>query len=187
MSEHTVLIVDDEKDTLAILEKELAEGGYAIMTAGSAISLQAALIMEGPELPDLIILDIGLPDLDGRSIAAKLRENTKLKDIPILFLTAQFSKVDELRMGHKLDGHVVLTKPYDLQELHTVIQALIGDHQKIILMVETEEATVPGLRPQLLEAGYSLLTTRHANEMLSLARSQQPDLSAWMCPLVETA
>ena len=62
MDKKEILIVDDEQDTLSVLEKALTLEGYSVITATSAKALNAALLLEGPKLPDLIILDLALPD-----------------------------------------------------------------------------------------------------------------------------
>ena len=124
MDTKKILIVDDEPDILSVLEKGLAAEGYSVTTVTSAKSLNTALLLT--KLPDLIILDLGLPDINGREIAARLKENPKTRNIPVLFLSALYSKEEAAKKRGILDGNIILTKPYDMEKLLTVIEELLS-------------------------------------------------------------
>jgi len=79
-----ILIVDDEPDVLRILEKRLTGNGYQVVSADSGYR---ALQMARKERPDLIILDIDMPDIDGGEVAARLKEEEATKHIPVIFLS----------------------------------------------------------------------------------------------------
>jgi DNA-binding response OmpR family regulator len=170
-----ILIVDDEQDALSVLEKTLTIEGYSVITATSAKSLSAALLLEEPKLPDLIILDLALPDIHGREIAAKLKENPKTKDIPVLFLSALYSKRQEAEIGHILDGNVMFSKPYDIEKLGIAIKRLLTGKKKI-LIVDDEMDVLSVLEKGLTTEEYSVIKADKGKDALVLAKSERPDL-----------
>jgi len=175
VDEKKILVVDDEQDALSVLEKALTIEGYSVITATSAKSLSAALLLEGPKLPDLIILDLALPDIHGREIAAKLKENLKTRDIPVLFLSALYSKRQEAEMDHILNGNVMFSKPYDMEELVTAIKRLLTDKKKI-LIVDDEMDVLSVLEKGLASEEYSVIKADKGKDALVLAKSERPDL-----------
>ncbi len=175
MDKKKILVVDDEQDALSVLEKTLTIEGYSVITATSAKSLSAALLLEEPKLPDLIILDLALPDIHGREIAAKLKENPKTKDIPVLFLSALYSKRQEAEIGHILDGNVMFSKPYDIEKLGTAIKRLLTGKKKI-LIVDDEMDVLSVLEKGLTTEEYSVIKADKGKDALVLAKSERPDL-----------
>ena len=121
MDTKKILIVDDEKDALFILEKELAARGYSIIVADNG---NDALNLAKSEHPDLIILDIWMPGMDGPEVAAKLGEDPKTKDIPVIFLTCLFQKREGEEQGRVVAGKVLIAKPYSIEGLSAQIERL---------------------------------------------------------------
>lgn len=109
-----ILIVDDEKDMLAVLEKRLSMAGYSVIKADNG---KDAIRLAKDEQPDLALLDIMMPDMDGGEIGQILKNDPNTKDIPIMFLTCLFSKDDETREGHRISGNFFIAKPYNSEEL----------------------------------------------------------------------
>ena len=122
MSKKKILAVDDDPSVLVLLEKRLVASGYDVVTTTNG---QDALQIAQRELPALIILDILMPGLDGSETAARLHEDPKTKNIPILFLTCLFTKREELVEGHQLGHNFFLAKPYNPKELLDEIALLI--------------------------------------------------------------
>ena len=81
-----ILIVDDEKEALAILERKLKEADYLISAVASG---KEAIEVSKLFKPDLILLDIAMPDIDGYTVASALRQDKLLKDVPIIFVTGK--------------------------------------------------------------------------------------------------
>lgn len=109
----TLLIVEDDVDVAEMLSAYLQAQGYEVHTVQwGEDGLRAAQ----STLPDLIILDIRLPDIDGFEVARQLREQRKTRHIPILFLTERRERSDRLR-GLQLNAEDYITKPFDIQEL----------------------------------------------------------------------
>jgi CheY-like chemotaxis protein len=129
MNKEKILIVDDEQDMLTVLDRTFTGEGYSVATATSAKSLSAALSLTTPDYPDLIVLDLDLPDMDGREIAVKLKEHPVIGNIPILFLTALFSKGQECEKGHMLEGNALLSKPYEIEELMATVKQILNENK----------------------------------------------------------
>ncbi len=121
MDTKKILIVDDEKDALFILERELAARGYSVIVADNG---NDALNLAKSEHPDLIILDIWMPGMDGPEVAAKLMEDPKTKDIPVIFLTCLFQKREGEEQGRVVAGKVLIAKPYSIEGLAAQIERL---------------------------------------------------------------
>ena len=112
-----VLVVEDDEEIAQVLQRSLRMEGYEVRTSADG---EAALADADAFSPDLVILDLGLPRLDGMEVARRLREGD---DVPILMLTARDaveSRVEGLDAG--ADGY--LTKPFDFRELLARVRAL---------------------------------------------------------------
>ena len=116
-----VLIVDDETAIRLICRLNLRSAGFDTLEASDGVS---ALALARAERPDLILLDIMLPELDGWSVAEKLAASEETSEIPIMFLSARSDSGDQVR-GHGTGGVGYITKPFDpLAMTHTVREAL---------------------------------------------------------------
>ncbi|MBW8002927.1 MAG: response regulator [Planctomycetes bacterium] len=121
MSKKKILIVDDEKDALFVLGKELTSRHYEVISAENG---NDALSLAESEQPNLIILDIWMPGMDGAEVSEKLRENPKTKDIPVVFLTCLLEKKNGEGQGRLVANKVVIAKPYDIESLSSQIERL---------------------------------------------------------------
>jgi len=121
MDKKKILIVDDEKDALFILEQELAGRGYSVISADNGSD---ALDLAKSEYPDLIILDIRMPGIDGLDVAAKLKEDPKTKDIPVIYLTGLLRRRKGEKQGHVVGDKVLIAKPYSIEGLSAQIERL---------------------------------------------------------------
>jgi len=109
-----ILVVDDEKDILTILDKRLSKEGYEVIKADNGMD---AMRLAKTEQPDLIVLDIIMPDMSGSEVAERLKKDAATKNIPVMFLTCLFTKKDEIEKGHEIAGNFFIAKPYDPGEL----------------------------------------------------------------------
>ncbi|NJL04088.1 MAG: response regulator [Chloroflexaceae bacterium] len=114
----TILIVDDTPDNLNLLSRILADYGYTIRTAATGAR---ALRSIASEPPDLILLDIMLPDLSGYEISKQLKHNTATAPIPIIFISALDSLEDKLR-AFQMGGVDYITKPFQSAEVLARVQ-----------------------------------------------------------------
>jgi CheY-like chemotaxis protein len=118
-----ILAVDDESEVLNLLKKRLESAGDEVLTAANG---REAFDVALRERPDLIILDILMPEMDGSETAAALHENPLTKDIPVLFLTCLFTKREERLGGHEVGPNYFLAKPYESQELLDEVARIIS-------------------------------------------------------------
>ena len=118
-----ILIVDDERDVVSVLAKGLTAEGYSVITA---LNGKNALALAKSERPDLIILDILMPDMDGPEVAVRLKEDRRTSDIPVIFLTGMFPKREDTEEDRIVAGYRWLDKPYDILKLITVIEELLS-------------------------------------------------------------
>jgi DNA-binding response OmpR family regulator len=124
MDKKKILIVEDDQDALKVLAKTLATEGYSIITADNGSD---AIKLAKSEHPDLIVLDILLPDMDGDDVSMILKENFETQNIPIIYLTGVFPKrEDEEKDGRIVGGHVLIAKPYSLEELLAHMKNLLN-------------------------------------------------------------
>ena len=109
----TLLIVEDDLDVADMLKKYFRAQGFMVRAVETG---QAAVKIALSTGPDLIILDIRLPDIDGYQVAQNLRSNQRTQDIPIIFLTDRRERASRLR-GLENGADDYITKPFDVQEL----------------------------------------------------------------------
>jgi len=122
----TILIVEDDLDVADMLNAYFRVQGYEVLTVNFG---EDALRACQQSLPDLIILDIRLPDIDGFEVATRLREQRRTREVPIIFLTDRKSRENRLR-GLEVGGDDYITKPFDVQELRLRVRnALSRVHQ----------------------------------------------------------
>ena len=117
-----ILLVEDESDFRGALRMRLEAHGYDIIEAeDGAIGLDAARHQN----PDLIILDVMLPKMDGFKVARLLKFDVKYKNIPLMMLTVM-SQENDRKMGRSVGADAYLTKPYQPQELLDTISTLVA-------------------------------------------------------------
>lgn len=115
-----ILIIDDEEDVLNVLGRRLADTGFRVIRARNGAE---GIDKAKKERPNLIILDIWMPGMDGGEVAQRLKQDSQTKDIPIVFLTCLYSKEDEKRIGHDTGKNFVIAKPYNPEELMDILRA----------------------------------------------------------------
>jgi len=125
----TILIVEDDLDIADMLNAYFRVQGYDVQTVNWGEDGVRAC---QTNIPDLVILDIRLPDIDGFEVARRLRGNRKTKEIPIIFLTEKRERTDRLK-GLELQADDYITKPFDIHELRLRVRnALTRSHQETL-------------------------------------------------------
>ena len=114
----TILVVDDEPKIAALARDYLEHAGYAVVVAGDG---PATLALVRSRRPDLIVLDLGLPGLDGLDVARAVRRDS---DVPILMLTARTDEADRIA-GLELGADDYVTKPFSPRELVARVRAIL--------------------------------------------------------------
>lgn len=127
----TILIVDDWEINVQMLEKILVSLGYKTISAGSA--MEATELMND-ELPQLILLDIMMPDIDGFEFCHMLKENPRTRDIPVIFVSAAESD-DEREKAFGIGGVDFIRKPFDVTEIKT----RVSTHLNLYLLRQAME------------------------------------------------
>ncbi|MBE84053.1 MAG: DNA-binding response regulator [Gemmatimonadetes bacterium] len=118
---HTILLIEDEPDILDVVRYNLEQAGYGILAAGDG---EEGLALAMSEIPDLVVLDLMLPGLDGIDVCKALREGEQTRDIPVLMLTARRDEVDRVR-GLELGADDYVVKPFSPRELVLRVRAIL--------------------------------------------------------------
>ena len=113
-----ILLVDDDPRLRELVGLALERAGFAVITAADG---QLALTHAAREAPDLIVLDVGLPELDGFEVCRRIRARS---DVPILFLTARDDEIDRV-LGLELGADDYVTKPFSPRELVARVRAIL--------------------------------------------------------------
>ncbi len=121
-----ILAVDDESSHRFLLEKILLD--YTVVSCANAKEMWARI---DEKQPDLILMDVMMPDIDGFQIVANLTQNTKTSDIPVLFLSAKISG-DDVSTGLEAGGYDYIKKPFNKQELKARISSALRKKKKEI-------------------------------------------------------
>lgn len=126
MSKETVLIVDDEEDILELIKYNLKTEGYSIITAMTG---EAAIKIAKNQRPDIIVLDLMLPGIDGMEVTRYLKKDSQTEDIPIVMLTAKGDESD-IVAGLELGANDYMSKPFSPKELVARIRAILRRREK---------------------------------------------------------
>ncbi len=116
-----VLIVDDEADLAGLVEFNLRAAGLETIVANTG---EAALKLAEKRRPDLLLLDLMLPDISGKDVARRLRADARLADVPIIMLTARGDEPDRVE-GFLAGADDYVTKPFSVRELVLRVQAVL--------------------------------------------------------------
>jgi two-component system, OmpR family, phosphate regulon response regulator PhoB len=123
----TVLVIEDEVDLATTLEYNLRSNG---LTARLAHTAKAGLEMaNGDPPPDVIVLDLMLPDLSGTEVCRRLRDNPRTRDIPLIMCTAKGDEIDRV-VGFEVGADDYVVKPYSVRELLLRIRAMLRRTQR---------------------------------------------------------
>ena len=121
MQKNTILVVDDEQDILDLIEYNLSKSGFSVILAKSG---SEALTLAESENPDIILLDLMLPDLDGFDVCKMLKGNSNTSHIPIIMLTAKGEDAD-IVTGLELGANDYVVKPFSQRILIARIRAIL--------------------------------------------------------------
>jgi DNA-binding response OmpR family regulator len=124
--EATILIVEDDPDVVQMLGAYFQVHGYRVFSVNYG---ERAIEQCQKEIPDLVILDIRLPDINGFEVARRLRTNQRTAQVPIIYLTERTRREDRLE-GLSLGADDYITKPFDIQELRLRVRNAITRAQK---------------------------------------------------------
>src|SRR3990167_495415 len=179
-----LLIIEDEKDIVEAIEYNLKKENFKVSKAYDGSS---GLRLAREKKPDLIILDLMLPLLDGFEVCKNLKKETKTADIPIIMLTAKSSEVDKV-LGLELGADDYMTKPFSMRELIARVRTILkryGAKKAFALAAlkfpdleinwETHEVKVLGGTVELTAMEFKLLQYLAENEGRVFSRERLLD------------
>ncbi len=163
-----VLVVEDEDDLRMTVEYNLRKEGYRVRSAATG---RAALVQAGlTPPPDLVLLDLMLPDLSGTEVCRRLRQAPATRSTPVVMVTARTEEVDRI-VGFEVGADDYVTKPFSVRELMLRVRAVLrrttgGEpvtgplvHQDLRLDPEAHEVQVDGVEVELTALEFRLLAT----------------------------
>ncbi len=165
----TILVVDDEPKITKLVRDYLERAGFGVLTAADG---KSALALARSDKPDCIILDLGLPHIDGLDVTRELR---KLSNVPILMLTARSEESDKL-IGLELGADDYITKPFSPKELVARVRVVFRRMENFAASVDVIRAAdltldVPRMRVSAPERKIPELTPTEFVILAALARS----------------
>jgi len=161
-----ILVVDDEPDAIELIKFNLKAAGYEVVTAADG---DEALKKARALVPDLILLDLMLPEVDGLEVCKILRRDARVSGIPIIMLTAKAAEIDRV-LGLELGADDYVTKPFSPRELVLRVKRLLrtgqaaGDKEdeiklkELALDIPRHQASVKGRPIDLTATEFKLLT-----------------------------
>jgi CheY-like chemotaxis protein len=163
-----ILVVEDEPDIAELIRYHLEGNGYRVTTAARG---EEALAMAQHEKPDLITLDIRLPDIDGFEVLQQLKSDEETANIPVVILSIVPDREDGFRLG-AVD---YVTKPVDEGRLLSAISAILHK-EDLILVVDDDRDTTRLVQEALGRVGFTVRAVNSGFEALAVARQEQPGL-----------
>ncbi len=184
-AKQSILVVDDEKDILELVRYNLDRNGYNVLTANSG---DAALELAAAKLPDLILLDLMLPGMNGTEVTRRLKSDPRTAGIPIVMLTAKSEETDVV-VGLTLGADDYVTKPFSMKillaRLNTVLRRTDGTTAvpeagvlkagPLSIDASKHEAAVDGETLKLTLTEFKLLSALVAGRGRVLTRDQLMD------------
>lgn len=167
----SILVVDDEAHIRELLRQELEAQGYGVHEAKDGLE---AVEQAKKERPDLIILDVMMPGINGFDVAAVLKNDPATMDIPIII----HSIVDDVERGYRIGVDRYLKKPVDTEELLRNIGELLsrGASHKKVFVVDEDESLVKTLSEALRMRGYHVVGMCNGKECIEKAQAERPDM-----------
>ncbi len=121
-----IMIVDDTKDTVGMVEKLLESEGFNTMTAYDGKEA-LELLKKTEEKPDLVLLDMFMPEMSGREVCERIRKDDELKDLKIAFFTVAAFRGQGKQMLEDLNVSDYITKPFDIDDLLKRVQKILEE------------------------------------------------------------
>ncbi|MFL5030400.1 MAG: response regulator, partial [Xanthobacteraceae bacterium] len=165
-----ILVIDDDPTARELISHHLEAEGFAVVTAAGGLEgLKRARELK----PTAITLDVMMPDLDGWSVLAALRQDAQLAEIPVIMVTI----VDEQRRGMALGAAGYLTKPIDRERLHALVQRFHSPSRRTcILVVEDDDVQRERVRAALEAQLWIVKEAANGHEALARLKNEKPDL-----------
>ena len=173
-----ILVIDDELDFVKMLQARLRIEGYEVLVAEDGIK---GVQIARREKPDLIILDIMMPGMDGHTVCDTLKKSTLTWSIPVIYLTAKTGQADELLAMEK-GARYYLTKPYNPAMLLEMVKSALTTVDQAerkegrVLLIDKDLAFAGDCEAKLKQAGYEVILAPTAEQGLRSARELRPEI-----------
>lgn len=166
-----ILVVDDELNIMRVMRHILEVEGYTVLEASTGME---ALARAREEKPDLVLLDVLLPDIDGFEVLERMRKDPETADLPVVILSIMEAKEQSFRLG----AQDYFNKPIDRVKLVDTVQSLLGDgNQEIKILVADDDAHILQAVSQMLSSrGYRVIGAHDGLEAVVKAREEVPNL-----------
>ena len=178
MAKQKILAVDDERHILELISYNLQGAGYQVETAETG---EQALEMARDTAPDLILLDVMLPDIDGLQVCTRLKREPETASIPVIMLTARGDEIDKV-LGLEMGADDYVVKPFDLAVLYSRILALLRRTKTVTdtklfcddLMLDKEKTAVYDGQKEIVvsQPEYRILLILMENKGKTITRNQ---------------
>lgn len=167
-AENTILVIDDDSAVRDLMQRFLLREGFQVLTARSG---EEGLRLAQQARPEVIILDVIMPDMDGWTVLSALKADPQLATIPVIMVTI----VDDKTLGYALGAADYLLKPIDHDQLITLLQKYRSEATAdSILLVEDHPVNREILQRQLVKAGWRVLEAENGRRALERLTSEQP-------------
>jgi two-component system phosphate regulon response regulator PhoB len=165
-SQSKILIVEDEADLVRTLEYNFRQAGFTVLTATRG---RDALQLAAGQTPDLVLLDLMLPDVEGTEVCRRLRADPKTKGIPIMMLTAKGDEVDRV-VGFEIGADDYVTKPFSVRELLLRVRAVLrrGTEPRESGTIQVGVLTIDGEAHRVFVEGREVALTALEFRLLSM-------------------
>lgn len=172
MNRKRILVVEDDINIVELLRMNLESFGYQVMAAYTGME---AITRTSTFLPDLILLDLMLPDIDGLQICQMLRLNVQTTDIPIIMITAKSEESDKVS-GLSVGADDYITKPFGIRELDARIKTVLRRSDKVYTVEEVIEQGILVFKDILIDT--TLYQVKKNNQVIDLTLSEFKILKA---------
>jgi two-component system phosphate regulon response regulator PhoB len=165
-NQNKILIVEDEADLVRTLDYNFRQAGFNVLTATRG---RDALTMAANQMPDLVLLDLMLPDIEGTEVCRRLRAEPKTKSIPIMMLTAKGDEVDRV-VGFEIGADDYVTKPFSVRELLLRVRAVLrrGTDTRESGTIQVGSLTIDGDAHRVFVEGIEVALTALEFRLLSM-------------------
>lgn len=184
MGQKKILVVEDEEDLLDLIDYNLRQAGFRVLRAADG---QEGLRLAQREKPDLVILDLMLPKMDGKEVCRRIRQGEQTRLIPVVMVTAKSEEIDRI-IGFEIGADDYVTKPFSMRELVLRIEAVLRRAEErpevprvlrfpgMVIDPERHRVEVDGSPVELTATEFRLLHQLAANAGKVLTREVLLDL-----------
>ena len=164
-----ILVVDDEANIRRLIGHELTNRGYKVIEAAGG---KEAIELARKFRPNLITLDIVMPDLDGFDVTVVLKSDPITKDIPIVII----SVIEDKSKAYRLGANDYITKPFSFDALMEKVNRLLSGSQKTILVVDDDKSLVKSIEFELKKRGFTTNSAHNGREAIQAVEKSHPNL-----------